>query len=137
MIVKKLGRKKAHRESVIRNLAASLVVFETVNTTVAKAKTVKSFIDKLLARAQKNDLATRRALLGILYDKNAVDKIFNELVDRYRGRKSGFVKSYHLKERLGDNAPMMRLELVDKKTFITKEIETGAEPKKVKENETK
>lgn len=137
MIVKKLGRKKAHRESVIRNLAASLVVFETVNTTVAKAKTVKSFIDKLLARAQKNDLTTRRALLGILYDKNAVDKIFNELVDRYRGRKSGFVKSYHLKERLGDNAPMMRLELVDKKTFVTKEIKTEAEPKKVKENETK
>jgi large subunit ribosomal protein L17 len=116
-----LGRKKAHRDHLVRNLATSLVLFETVDTTAAKAKELKSFLDKIIARSKKADLNTIRRLQGIFFDKNAVKKVISELVPRYEGRNSGFIKSYHLKNRVGDNASMMRLELVDKKVFVKKE----------------
>jgi large subunit ribosomal protein L17 len=122
--MKKLGRKKAHREHTIRNLAASLILFETVDTTEAKAKVVKSFAEKLISSSKKNDLAARRKIAGILFDKNACTKIFSELVKRYDKKNSGFIRSFHLKQRLGDDASMMRLELVDKKRFVEKVSET-------------
>lgn len=115
------NRNKAHREHMLRNLATSLILFEQLQTTEAKAKEVKSYVDKVLSGAKSQDFNTVRSLNKVLFDKNAVKKIVEELVPRYSERKSGFIKSYHLKNRLGDNAPMMRLELVDKKTFVSKE----------------
>lgn len=114
---RKLGRKKAHREHTIRNLATSLVLYETVDTTEPKAKEVKSFLEGIIAKSKKMDLNARKMLIGTLFDRNAVKKMIDELVPRYESRASGFIRNYHLKERAGDNAKMMRLELVDKKTF--------------------
>lgn len=127
-----LGRKKDDREHLIRNLATSLVLFEVVETTQAKAKEVKSFVDQLIARSKDNDLNSIRSLHKVLFDKNAVDKVIKELLPRYESRNSGFVKSYHLKNRAGDNAPMIRLELVDMKKFVSKpESKQVKEPSKV------
>ncbi len=126
---RKLSRKKAHREHVIRNMATSLVLYEYLETTEAKAKEAKSYLDKLLARSKSDDLNTRRQLAAVLFDKNAVKKVMDELIPRYTDRKSGFIKSFHLTNRLGDNAPMMRLELVDKKVFVDKPAVTKEESK--------
>lgn len=116
----KFGRKKSNREHMLRNLAASLILFESIETTEAKAKETKRFVDRILARNKTTGLTEKRNLIKIFFDKNATDKVFNELIPRYEARKSGFVRSFHLKNRLGDNAPMMRLELVDKKVFVEK-----------------
>lgn len=117
---RKLGRKKSNREHLIKNLATSLVLFEYIETTAAKAKEVKSYLEKIIARGKGSDLSTRRRVLATFFDKNAAVKLIDELAPRYESRDSGFIKSFHLKNRLGDNASMMRLELVDKKVFIDK-----------------
>lgn len=116
---RKLGRKPAHRDHTLRNLLTSLVIFETVNTTTPKAKEVKSLFDRLIARNKKGDLAAIRRINGLLFDSKAAEKVVKELLPRYLKRQSGFVKSYHLKPRLGDNAAMMRLELIDKQVFVS------------------
>jgi large subunit ribosomal protein L17 len=114
------NRNKAHRNHMLRNLVTSLILFEQIDTTEAKAKEIKSMLDKILASAKTNDFNTIRSLNKTFFDKNAVKKIVEELIPRYEKRNSGFIKSYHLKNRLGDNATMMRLELIDKKKFVTK-----------------
>lgn len=119
--MRKLGRKKSNREHTIRNLATSLVLYETIDTTMAKAKDVKSYLEKVIARNKDASLQSRRQAISALFDKNASKKIIEELAPRYENRSSGFIRSYKLKNRLGDNALMMRLELVDKKVFVSSE----------------
>ncbi|MFA6963686.1 MAG: 50S ribosomal protein L17 [Patescibacteria group bacterium] len=127
--MRKFGRKTDHRNHLIRNLATSLVLYETIDTTEAKAKEVKSYIDKVLARNKGTDFNVIRNLNTIFFDKNAVKKVIEELVPRFADRKSGFCKSYHLKNRVGDNSSMMRVELIGKKTVVKedKKVETKAE----------
>jgi len=120
--MRKFGRKTDHRNHLIRNLATSLVLYETIDTTEAKAKEVKSYLDKVLARNKTTDFNAIRNLNTIFFDKNAVKKIIEELVPRFETRKSGFIRSYHLKNRAGDNSSMMRLELIGKKTLV-KDVE--------------
>lgn len=129
---KKISRKADHRDHLIRNLLTSLVLYEKVDTTKSKSKMVKSNFDRLIARNKKADLSARRNLLSILYDRNAVSKVIDELIPRYQARQSGFVRSFNLKARVGDAAPMTRLELVDKKVFINKT--ENKEKEKIVEN---
>lgn len=122
---------------MLRNLATSLILYEKVDTTLAKAKEIKSFVEKLIARSKEGDLNAIRSLSAVLFDSNATKKIITELIPRYKDKKSGFIKSYHLKNRLGDNSEMMRLELVDRKVYIaetkdkamttTAKVENGSE----------
>jgi len=115
--MRKLSRNKDHRELMLRNLATSLVLYERIDTTEAKAKEVKTFLDKIIADAKPNNLAAIRKLHTVFLDRNAVKKTIEVLVPRYEGRESGFTHTYHLKNRLGDNAPMIRVELVDRKVM--------------------
>lgn len=112
---RKLSRKKSHRELMLRNLATSLILYEKIQTTVAKAKTVKPLVEKMLTRAKKDDLIGRRLMLGFFLDKMAVAKIFEKLTPRYKDIQSGFIKSYKLAPRPGDNAPMTMLKLMPEK----------------------
>lgn len=132
---KNLSRKADHRRLMVRNILTSLVLYEKVDTTKAKSKVLKSQFDRLIARNKKADLAVRRNLEGILLDKNAVKKVIEELIPRYADRKSGFTRSYHLKNRPGDNSQMIRVELIDKKIFVAKEegMTEKVEDKKEKE----
>lgn len=120
MMNRKLGRKSEHRDHLMRNLLTSLVLYEQVETTEAKTKELKSMLDQVIARSKANDLAAARRLYGLLFDRNAVDKVLKELLPRYKDRQSGFTRLYHLQNRAGDNAPMARLELIDKKVFVEK-----------------
>lgn len=126
--MRKFGRKKPNREHMIRNLAVSLILFESIKTTKSKAKETKYFVDRLIARSKDETLATRRKALNTVANRIAVKKIINELIPRYKDRKSGFVRIIQLKNRLGDNAEMAMVELVDKKVFVE-------EPKKIKKEE--
>jgi len=106
-----LSRKTASRKSLLRNLATSLVLYERIETTQAKAKEVKSEVEHLLYIAKKNDLATRRRMLGYFFDKNATKKVLEVLLPRYDKLSSGFIKTYRKGRRLGDGAMIMILEL--------------------------
>ena len=117
--MRKFGRKKENREHLLRNLATSLVLYETIDTTEAKAKEVKKLLDKVIARSKQMDnLTAIRYLKKVFFDYNAVKKTSKELFKRYSGRASGFIKSFHLQNRPGDGSSMMRLELIDKKVFV-------------------
>jgi len=125
---RKLGRKIGHRKSLMRNLTASLVLYEKVETTEAKAKELKSAAEIIIGIGKKQDLSSYRKLLAYFYDKNAAKKTFNELSKRYIDRQSGFVKSYHIGYRLGDNSKMIRLELVDRKVFVAQKEDKVIKP---------
>jgi large subunit ribosomal protein L17 len=135
--MRKLGRKKSNREHMIRNLATSLILYETLDTTEAKAKDVKSYTEKMIAHNKKGDLDSYKDVISKVFDKNAAKKLTEELLPRYEGKNSGFIRSYKLKNRLGDNASMMRLELSLKKVFIEKKKDKEAPVKEIKKNEKK
>lgn len=126
------GRKADHRNHLLRNLVTSLILFETIDTTQAKAKEIKPIVDKIITAAKKADLTATRTLSAYLFDTNAVRKAIKELAPRYSTRTSGFTKSYHLKNRNGDDAQMMRLELIDKKVFIEPKVELKKDDKETK-----
>ena len=122
-----LSRKTASRKSLLRNLATSLVLYEKIQTTEAKAKEVRSEVEHLIALAKKNDLATRRILLAYFLDKNATKKVLEVLVPRYNKINSGFIKSYRKGNRLGDGAMIVIMELkkVDIEAEDTKKAQDG------------
>ena len=122
---------------LLRNLTTSLILYEEIKTTQAKAKEVKPIVEHLLFLAKKNDLTIRRRLLGYLLDKKATKKVFEVLVPRYKDLESGFVHVYKVGNRLGDAAPMVILKLKSinktlKETDEGKEIrQPGKESKPV------
>ncbi|MFH1749372.1 MAG: 50S ribosomal protein L17 [bacterium] len=121
---KKLGRKKGARNMLIRNLVTSLILHERIKTTEAKAKVLKSKVEKLMSIARRlNKLVSKRYLNGYLLDKNAAKKVFEVLVPEFKDRKSGLVRILQLGPRAGDSAKMVFIELLL--------------PKKVKETDPK
>lgn len=108
----KLGRKKEHRERTLRNLATSLVLYEKVRTTEAKAKALIPLVERLITRAVTGSIAARRYAKGLLFDNNAVAKLFEDLPARKGTRSSGFVRITKLPPRPGDGSSMALLELL-------------------------
>lgn len=109
---KSLDRKKESREAMLRNLATSVILFEKVKTTKAKALAVKPIVEKMITLGKKNTLATRRQSLKFFYIENPVKKIFEELAPRYKGRSGGYTRITRLGFRQGDSAEMVQIELV-------------------------
>ena len=107
-----LDRKKAPRQALIRGLATSLIVYEKIKTTKAKAKAVKPVVEKLITTAKKNDLNARRKLLETLYHKKAVNKALEVLGPRYKGKAGGYTRIINLGNRVGDNAEMVQIEFI-------------------------
>ncbi|MBI3291105.1 50S ribosomal protein L17 [Candidatus Falkowbacteria bacterium] len=107
-----LDRKKAPRKALLRSLATSVIVYEKVKTTKAKAKAVKPIVEKLITTAKKNDLTARRKLLSVLYHKKAVTKALEVLGPRYLSRQGGYTRIINLGPRQGDGAEMVQIELV-------------------------
>jgi len=106
-----LSRKKDYRRSLFRNLATSLILYEEIKTSEAKAKAVKPFVEHLLQVAKKNNLIAKRRLMANLFDENAVKKVFEVYVPRYKNVKSGYIKLYRLGPRLGDSSEMVMLRM--------------------------
>lgn len=110
--VKTLGRPKASREAMLQNLASSILLYEQVTTTLAKAKVVRGLVDDAIVTGKKGGLVARRSLLSKLPVKNAVEKVIVELVPRYKDRTSGFTRITKTGRRKGDGAETVRIELV-------------------------
>jgi large subunit ribosomal protein L17 len=109
---KTLDRAKAPREMMLRNLAASILIYEKVKTTEAKAKTVKSLVEKIITTAKKNDLTARRKLIAFLPQKLAVKKALEVLGKRYENKPGGYTRIIKLANRQGDGAKIVQIELV-------------------------
>ena len=109
---KKLDRKKAPREAMLKNLASSIIIYEKVKTTEAKAKTVRPLLEKIITTAIKGDLASRRELIRLLPQPMAIKKAMEILAVKYKGKKGGYLRIIKLGKRQGDNADMVQIELV-------------------------
>lgn len=107
-----LDRKKEPREMMLKNLAASVLIFEKIKTTEAKARAVKPLVEKLITVAKKGGLAARRKLIVSLPQKMAVKKAMEVLGKRYEERNGGYTRIIKLGARQGDGAEMARIELV-------------------------
>lgn len=110
--VKKLDRKKAPREMMLRNLASSILIYEKVKTSEAKAKVVRSLVEKMITVAKKGDLNARRKLIETLPQKIAVKKAMDVLGERYKDRDGGYTRIIKLGTRQGDGARIAQIELV-------------------------
>ena len=110
---RKLSRSTSHRLSMLSNLAVSVVRYERVKTTEAKAKEVRGIVDGMITTAKRGDLSARRALASQLpHEPLIIDKLMGELAEKYADRSSGFTRIVKLGERLGDAAPIVQIELV-------------------------
>ena len=109
---RKFGRQTGHRKSMFRNLTLSVLRYESVKTTEAKAKEVRKFIDGMIVLGKDGSLVARRKAIGWLPEQEIVEKLFTDLAERYADRQSGFTRMTRLPRRVGDSAPMMLIELM-------------------------
>ncbi len=107
-----LDREKSPRELMLRNLASSLIIYEKVKTTKAKAQVVRPMVEKMISSAKVGDLQARRGLIRVLLQKNAIKKAMEVLADRYRDRQGGYTRITKLNNRSGDGAQIVQIELV-------------------------
>ena len=113
MAYRKLGRDNKHRRSMLATLTKQLIENERIVTTETRAKEVRKTFDKMVTYGKKGTLVSRRLALAFLHnDSKAVDKVFNELAPRYKDRNGGYTRIIKLKERVGDDALTVKLELV-------------------------
>lgn len=119
MVVPKKGRRfggsSSHQKAIMKNLAISLFNGGRIKTTDAKAKYLRGYVDKLINLAKKGDLSSRRRSLGLLGDYKTVQKLFNEIAPGMYDRSSGFTRIIKYKNRLGDGAQIVIVELVNYK----------------------
>ncbi len=108
-----LGRKTAHRRSMLANMACSLIEHKRINTTVAKAKALKIFVEPLVTKSKNDTTHNRRLAFTKLRDKYAVSELFREIAPKVGDRPGGYTRIIKLGNRLGDNADMALIELVD------------------------
>ncbi|NQV89216.1 MAG: 50S ribosomal protein L17 [Parcubacteria group bacterium] len=107
-----LGRKKAPREALLRNLAASVILHEKVQTTEAKAKAIRPLVEKAITSGKQPTLATRRNLMKFFYTEHPVKKILEVLGPRYASRPGGYTRIVKIGHRKNDGADMVQIELV-------------------------
>ncbi|MDO9595020.1 MAG: 50S ribosomal protein L17 [Gelidibacter sp.] len=108
-----LGRKTAHRKSMFANMACSLIEHKRINTTVAKAKALRQFVEPLITKSKDDTTHNRRVVFSYLRNKFMVTELFKEVSVKVADRPGGYVRIIKLGSRQGDNAPMAMIELVD------------------------
>ena len=101
-------------KAMSRNMATSLLEYEKITTTLPKAKQLRSVVERMITLGKKGALADRRRALGYIRLKGVVHKLFSELAERYKDRQGGYTRIYKLGYRMGDNAPMAVIELVER-----------------------
>ena len=108
-----LGRQTAHRKAMLANMACSLIEHKRINTTVAKAKALRVFVEPLITKSKSDTTHNRRVVFSYLRDKYAVTELFKEISVKIADRPGGYVRIIKLGNRQGDNAPMAMVEFVD------------------------
>ena len=108
-----LGRKTAHRKSMLANMACSLIEHKRINTTLAKAKALKQFVEPIITKSKEDTTHNRRIVMARLRQKEAVTELFRDVAAKIADRPGGYTRIIKLGNRLGDNADMAMIELVD------------------------
>ncbi|MDX9950846.1 MAG: 50S ribosomal protein L17 [Methylophilaceae bacterium] len=111
---RKLNRTSSHRQAMLRNMANSLLRHEIIKTTLPKAKELRRVAEPLITLSKSATLANRRLAFSRTRDRDIVGKLFNELGPRYQARNGGYLRILKCGFRVGDNAPMALVELVDR-----------------------
>ena len=111
---RKFGRPSAHRKALFRNMVTALIDRERIRTTLAKAKELRGKVEKTITLGKKGTLHARRHALKLVADRGVLKKIFGSLAERYANRPGGYTRVIKLGHRLGDDAPMAFIELVDR-----------------------
>ena len=123
---RKFNRTSSHREAMFRNMTASLIKHELIRTTLPKAKELRRVAEPLLTMGKIDGVANRRLAMSRLQDKEAVGKLFVELGPRYKARPGGYTRILKMGFRIGDNAPMAFVELVDRPEAMAPEATAKA-----------
>ncbi len=111
---KKLNKTSPHRKAMFMNMSNALIKHEQITTTLAKAKELRRFVEKIITLGKKGDLISRRKAVSILQDKKMSKKVFDVLAERYKVRAGGYTRIIKLGNRYGDNAPTAVIEFVDR-----------------------
>ena len=111
---KKLNKTSSHRKAMFMNMSNALIKHEQITTTLAKAKELRRFVEKIVTLGKKGDLLSRRKALSILQDQKMSKKVFDVFAERYKARAGGYTRIIKLGNRYGDNAPTAVIEFVDR-----------------------
>ena len=111
---KKLNKTSSHRKAMFMNMSNALIKHEQITTTLAKAKELRRFVEKIVTLGKKGDLLSRRKAVSILQDQKMSKKVFDVLAERYKARAGGYTRIIKLGNRYGDNAPTAVIEFVDR-----------------------
>jgi large subunit ribosomal protein L17 len=125
--LRKLNRTSAHRQAMLRNMCNSLITHEAIKTTLPKAKELRMAVEPLITLAKNATLANRRLAFDRTRDRDVVTKLFNDLGPRYKARPGGYTRILKMGFRVGDNAPMAFVELVDRPEPKAEETKTDVE----------
>jgi large subunit ribosomal protein L17 len=125
--LRKLNRTSSHRLAMLRNMCNSLITHEAIKTTVPKAKELRMAVEPLITLAKEPTLAHKRLAFDRTRDRDVVAKLFGELGPRYKARPGGYTRILKMGFRVGDNAPMAFVELVDRPEPTAEEARTDAE----------
>ena len=128
--IKNLSRTASHRRALLSNLAAQLIQYKKIVTTVTKAKSLRVYIEPLITKAKENTTHQRRIVFSHLQDKAAVTELFSTISEKVAGRPGGYTRIIKLGKRVGDNAETAMIELVDFNTIYGKGVDAKAEPAK-------
>ena len=125
--LRKLNRTTSHRQAMFKNMAVSLLRHEAIKTTLPKAKELRRVVEPLITLGKQPTVANRRLAFARLRDRDIVTKLFNELGPRYQARPGGYTRILKMGFRVGDNAPMAFVELVDRPEVASEAAEAAAE----------
>ncbi len=139
-----LGRKTAHRKAMLANMASSLIEHKRITTTLAKAKALRVYVEPIITKSKKDTTHSRRTVFAYLQNKEVVTTLFREVAEKVADRPGGYTRIVKLPNRLGDNAEMALIELVDFNEIYNKEAKVekkstrrrGASSKAKKADET-
>jgi len=128
--VNHLGRKSAHRKAMLANMASSLLIHKRISTTLAKAKALRMYVEPLITKAKDDTTHSRRVVFSYLQDKDAVSELFREISAKIADRPGGYTRILKTGTRLGDNAEMCIMELVDYNEAMLAAKDDAAKTKK-------
>ncbi|MEC7885912.1 MAG: 50S ribosomal protein L17 [Pseudomonadota bacterium] len=112
---RKLNRTSSHRLAMLKNMSTSLIEYETIKTTVSKAKEVRSFVERLVTIAKTDSVSKRRIVFSRIRSKDAVSKLFNDIGPRFKNRPGGYLRIVRCGFRNGDKTDMALIQFVDTK----------------------
>jgi large subunit ribosomal protein L17 len=120
--VNHLGRTDSHRKAMLSNMATSLILHKRITTTLAKAKALRGYVEPILTKSKSDTTHSRRIVFSYLQDKDAVSILFREIAEKIANRPGGYTRIIKMENRLGDNAEMALIELVDYNTVYGSDV---------------